>query len=267
MTKLDISLLSGLRQDTLRDFQQQGITTLHQIAAMQPHELCRFKGIKSTAEGFHAQARAWVQQQPIWYNCLPKIALEAGWMFDLETIPQEGNQPWSIGWGTRGTVSIVVVTPTAPRQQLTLPNGQSITLVPDSDTAWQVFAQAVSTDQQPIFHWTSFDAAILRSTAPKVVIQALQNRLCDLHAIFKNSVKLPAESNSLKTVARYFGFQWSGYEDWFAAYRDYQAWLQTRDARKLAAACGYQGDDVLALEIVWQWLNQNAPRDEDNFTI
>ncbi len=123
-SKLDVSLLSGLRSDTRAHFLEAGITTLDQIVALQPEDLCQFRGIKTTAPRIHAHARAWVEQQPIWYNPLPEHCHQEGFMFDLETNPWTG-EPWSLSWswGT-GTVSIALVAPDQKARTLDLPDGQ-----------------------------------------------------------------------------------------------------------------------------------------------
>jgi predicted RecB family nuclease len=260
---LDVSLLSGLRRDTLQDFQAAGVTTLNQLAAMQPHQLRQFRGIKSTAEEFHTLARSWVEKKPIWYNNLPEISFQDGWMFDLETyetVPITSSKVWSIGWGCRGNTSLIIIAPEYEQQQMTLTNAQIVTLVPDEATAWKLFAQALSVDNRPIFHWTHYDATIMRKTAPEDVIQALESRLYDLHRIFKKSVKFPVDGTSLKTVANYLGFAWSEYEDYFQAYMDYRRWLRTGDVKLLTSSCAYQSDDVIALEKVWEWLVTNTPQ-------
>jgi len=257
-SRLDISLLAGLRRDTREHLLAAGITTLEQIVALQPEELARFRGINRTAYRLHAHARAWVEQQPIWYNPLPEHCRQAGFMFDLETDPWTGI-PWSLSWSwTTGTVHIALVAPDYQPCTLHLRDGQSVTVVPHWEDAWRVFAGAVADTPCPVYHWSGFDAGVMRRTAPPEVRQRLDGCMVDLLQAFNHTVRLPVSSSSLKTVAGYLDFRWSAYDSWEQAYHDYQRWLRQQDDYGLAQACTYQRDDVLALGLVWQWLVDNS---------
>ncbi len=258
--RLDLGLLSGLRADTQTALRSAGISDLREIAAMHPDDLRRFKGIKSTADAHHAHARAWVAGAPVWYGDLMSQCLQGGWFFDIETDPRAGTV-WSIGWSAMdGNGSIALVAPHISRpHSLRLPDGHHITLVPDSATAWEVFAAGVAANALPIFHWTGFDAGVMRHSAPEAVRDALDDRLHDLHAAFNRAVKFPVKGSSLKVVAAYLGFAWSVYEAWDAAFNDYNLWLARQDETALARACAYQRDDVDALRVVWRWLVTQPP--------
>jgi predicted RecB family nuclease len=146
-------------------------------------------------------------------------------------------------------------------KRLKLPNGETITLVLDTNSAWRCFAESVSNTKAPIFHWTSYDATHLKKEAPPEVREALLPRLHDLCKSFDSAVKMPIKGKSLKTVGAYLGFAWRGYDDWGAAYVDYQKWLNSHDLNALASACVYQQDDVTAMMVVRRWLVENAPHE------
>lgn len=257
--KKHVSLLSGLRTTTQEDFAEAGIQTLDQIVAMKPEDLRAFRGIKTTAHGFHASARAWVEEKPIWYGPLHSLCREKPIYFDIETIPYK-KPVWSIGWGVEGEPIQVIIVNRVPKVQTRmLHNGTEVTLVPDADSAWRFFAQSISKNDAPIFHWTPFDATNLKTEAPSDVRTQLLPRLHDLSRSFDGTVKLPTRGISLKTVGAYLGFSWRGYDDWFAAYTDYQKFLNHHDFKALASACAYQQDDVSAMMIVRRWLVDNAP--------
>lgn len=253
--RLDVSLLSGLRQDTRKQFQAMGITSLHQIAAMQPDDLRKFKGIKSTATAVHAHARAWVNRQPVWFQPLAAICHKGGWMFDIETDPYSGIV-WCIGWtDDQGSSDIALVAPQVSQpQRYVLHDHHSITLVPDSDSAWEVFAQGIASNQKPVFHWTGFDAGVMNKTAPEHVKAALAHRLVDLHHLVNQSVRFPVKGTSIKVLSGYLDFKYSVYEAWDAALNDYNLWLSRADEAALSRACSYQRDDVLSMVVVWRWL-------------
>ncbi len=259
-SNLDLSLLPRLNSQTRRNLERGGITSLQQLAALSIEELQRFKGIKKTAASHRANARAFVEDRPVWVDQMPDILHQGGWMFDLETaaLPGGDGSPWSLGWcDEEGKSQIAIVAPTQQHQRVTLnPIGELIT-VRDYDEAWHVFHESVGVDEKPIYHWSGFDAGVMRATAPTPVKNALLGRMHDLHSTFVNTVRLPVRSYSIKKVAAYFGFSWSGYEEWWAAETDYRKWLISGEVQHITQACQYQRDDVLALAVVWKWLIEN----------
>jgi predicted RecB family nuclease len=255
--KLHVSILPGLSKQAKLHLQQSGVTTLDQIVAMPPEALTRFKGIKTSAPAVHAQARAFVENQPVWYQALPQLCQQHGVMFDLET-DLYTQLPWSWGWvDTHNVPHVLIVAEGRKTQTVTLADGRQITTAADKDVAWHLFAEAVGDGDCPIYHWTGFDAGVLRATAPWSVRETLEARMHDLHRSFKQSVKFPVDGNSLKVVARYLNFHWAEYDAWDAAYWDYQRWLRQGDVEALARSCNYQQADVEALVVVWTWLKQN----------
>jgi predicted RecB family nuclease len=257
----DINLLYGVARKTRDHMRLAGLVTLAHVAAATPEELQRVKGIGPvTAPAIRANAQAWLENRPIWYNPLPDACHRDGWMFDLETYERAGRViPWCMGWcDVHGTTGIALVAPVQEPEPLILPGGQVITLVPDSDAAWETFAAAVPGDQ-PVYHWTGYDMGILRATAPLDVRAQLGPCFTDLHAVFKRAVSLPLGSTSIKAISVYLGFPWMGYTDWFAAYLDYCYWLDEGNLSALARACAYQRADVQSMAWVWRWLVANRP--------
>jgi predicted RecB family nuclease len=256
-----IDRLYGVSWKTREQMRQAGIVTLRHVAAATPEALQRVKGIGPiTAPAIRANAQAWLENRPVWYNPLPEMCHRGGMMFDLETCERAGRIiPWCMGWcDEQGNAGIALVAPVQEPEPLLLPGGQVITLVPDSDSAWETFAEAMP-GGCPIYHWTGYDAGILRGTAPRAVRAQLEPRFHDLHATFKRAVSLPLGSTSIKAVASYLGFAWTGYTDWFAAYLDYRYWLDENNLEAITRACTYQRADVQSLAWVWRWLVANRP--------
>lgn len=257
---LDLSLLPRLTSQTKKQLQRGGINTLQELAALSVEELQRFKGIKKTAASHLANARAYVEDRPVWVSQMPDLLHGGGWMFDLETaaLPGGDGMPWSLGWSDEhGTSQIAIVAPGQPHQRVHLPPIGELITVKDKDEAWEVFYESVSANDKPIYHWSGFDAGVMKATAPDFVKHALLWRMHDLHNTFVNTVRLPLRSYSIKKVAAYFGFHYSGYEEWWAAETDYRRWLVSGEVEHITRACGYQRDDVLALAIIWKWLIEN----------
>jgi uncharacterized protein len=258
-----LDLLYSVSRTTRDGLAAAGLARLADIAACAPEDLLAVRGIgPASAPRLRANAQAWVEGRPVWYGALPADLRQGGWMFDLETCEARGKTvPWCMGWcDTAGETQIALVAPVQLPEPLTLPDGQSITLVPDSDTAWEVLAGAMAAQAGPICHWTGYDAGILRGSAPAAALARLEPRMFDLHAAFKRAVSLPLPSTSIKAVAAYLGFVWPENPDWFAAYLDYQFWLESGDEAALARACAYQRADVQSMAWVWRWLVANDPQ-------
>ncbi len=264
-----IDLLYRVSSRTRANMQQAGITTLAHVAALAPADLQRIKGIGPlTAPVIHANARAWLEERPVNHRPLPAACYRPGWMFDLETLEVNGRTvPWCMGWcDTGGATQIALVAPVQVPEPLALPDGQVITLVPDSDSAWEVLAASVTRhagDDSPVYHWSGYDVGMLRTTAPLDIRQQLEPRFHDLHATITRAISFPLRSTSIKVISAYLGFPWPGYNDWFAAYLDYKYWLDGGGLDVLARACMYQRADVQSLAWVWRWLVESHPSQDE----
>jgi predicted RecB family nuclease len=251
-----LRLLNGIQSRTIKDMRQKGIRTLNQLVKMEPDDLKQFYGIKSKAHRLHAQARAWVGQEPIRCGEIPEVCQREAWYFDIETVvggPDEG-QIWSIGWSQQNrNTHAVMIDPQmhTPRQRLT--HGHQIHYAPDFRAGWEKFAAVVSQDDGPLFHWSGYDASNMRTFVPDIYEQ-LKPRLFDLSRIFSQTVQIPRKGVSLKVVAPYLGFKWSAYDNWYLAWSDYKDWLGSRDDIKLTQLSHYQADDVLAMIVIRDWL-------------
>lgn len=248
---LPVSLLSGLSQQAKDQLRASGITSLSQIAEMQPDDLKRVRGIKTTAPAVHAQARAHVEKRAVWFEPLPEACFQSGIMFDLETDPYT-QKPWSWGWcDADGNTQVIL---TAHRAE-TVPLGDNrvIYTVRDTDAAWRLFSE-LNPDAGKIYHWTGYDSGVMRANAPYDVKARLDARMYDLHRVYKRCVRFPVNGASLKVVAPYLGFKWAEYDAWDAAYNDYRRWLSSGDLDALRRSCNYQQADVQALAVVWNWL-------------
>ncbi len=253
---LSISLLNRISSKTLEDMRQKGFQSLKQLVMLTPDELMQFHGIKTTASRYHAQTRAWVENQPIWYGEVPDNCYLDAWFFDIETNPSTG-AVWSIGWSkSNGQTEAILVAPKKQGVTHTLPDGHLIHYVQDANAAWELFHEAISVDDMPIFHWSGFDATNMSKFAPHIY-QVLQPRLFDLCKIFSEAVQIPEKGVSLKVVAPYLGFQWRAYADWAQAWMDYLDWLKSQDETRLLKLSQYQTDDVLAMIVVNEWLIQH----------
>jgi predicted RecB family nuclease len=252
-----IDLLYAVSHVTRRNMRAAGFNTLAAVVACSPEDLQQVKGIgPATAPVIHANARAWLENRPVLFNPLAELCQQPGWMFDLETREMGGKTvPWSLGWcDTEGNTHVTLVAPVQMPETRTLPDGQSITLAPDSDAAWDVMADTLAGDDCPIYHWTGYDSAILHGSASGRVRAALGPRMHDLHATVRRTASFPLNSTSIKPISAYLGYPWPGYNHWLAAYLDYLDWLERGTIESLMRACMYQRADVQSMAWVWRWL-------------
>lgn len=255
----ELARISGLRRDSREALHAAGIHTLEQLAALPDDALRQIRGIKSTAPSIRAAAESLVRNAPVWHGPLVPQCRLAGVMFDCETNPSNG-QPWSLGWlDCDGEPHVALVGRGAHRR---LPDGTHVHIAPHADDAWHIMADALAGADTPIFHWTGYDAGVLRATAPAAVRQTLEPRFFDLHRAFSRAVRFPVDGTSLKRVSAFLGFSYGAYESWFAAWEDYRHWLRSGSDDALVRSMRYQMDDVIALNLVWQWLSTAITPDE-----
>ena len=257
LRKNSVELLWNLRKNSRQDLREKGIFTMEQFLELSLEEMCKIKGIKKTANRYKAQAEAYVNQCPVQYDEIPPVLRQKGIMFDLETEihPEAGFYSWCMGWSDcEGNSKIAIVNGQKAQEIHSLDRKTEIYVVASPEAAWWCFYEDVAPLEQPIFHWTGYDAGVMRQTAPETVRETLLPRMHDLAGSFIKSVQLPIQSYSIKEVARYFGFDWQEYDNWQQALWDYKSWMRTGDKRYLEKASRYQRDDVLSMLTVWAWI-------------
>lgn len=255
----DIALLPGLKRETWQALRAEGIGTWDELAAQPLKTLQRLRGLgRASAETLRAHAQAFAADSPRWLNPLPPELRAPGLMLDLETRLDNG-APWCFGWlGPDGVFAAAVVDAYCDPGPLALPGGAAITIVPDSDSGWRLFAAAAARQPGLICHWSAFERTVLKATAPADVSAALLDRLHDLHRTFRQTCALPVRGTSIKVVAGYLGLRWPEGTSALSAWGDYQAWLLDGDGARLARAAAYNRVDVEALAAIQAWLAASA---------
>ena len=131
----------------------------------------------------------------------------------------------------------------------------------DEGIIWQQFLNLVIRySDAPIFHFSEYEVDAIKRLAklygtPKTEIKTLLSRFVDLHQIVTESIVLPVESYSLKSLANWIGFEWreqgaSG--DQCVCW--YDRWLKTSDRSSLASILRYNEDDCRATYYLKDWL-------------
>ena len=136
----------------------------------------------------------------------------------------------------------------------------------EEELIWQQFLEFVELyPQAPIFHFSEYEVETLKRLATLYQtssdrLEALINRLVDLHKQVITSVIFPVESYSLKSLANWLGFQWrdqgiSG--DQCICW--YDEWLENGDESIKEAIFRYNEDDCRATFVLKDWLVDFLP--------
>lgn len=257
----DLALLPSLAYETWTHMRADGLRTLTDVAAEPVDRLQRFRKIGPvTAREYNGWARARLSgaPQPIQLPA-PDVHLP-GLYLDIETslFDWENGVPWSFGWcDADGRYTNLITAPVHEVETLILPDGQPILLIPDHRDGWRRVADAAAAVEGYVFHWSGYEAGVLKATSEGETIARLYPRLHDLLATFKRTWIFPIANRSIKTVAAYLGYRYPEGSHYAQAWNDYRLWRDRGDVEALARAIAYQRADVEAVWLVWRWLGEH----------
>ncbi len=249
--------LHGISRQTLQHFDQMGISSLEEIAAMTPQQLIRFKGIgRVKSVRIRAHAEALLTGEAVWHASVPDLCRLPGLMLDIETEFDPG-KPWSFGWQKLGEpVRISVVSGDETPRTIRLPDGNEIIFLKDAEAAWELIAEEAASVPGPIYHWSKYEVGVLRQSASPRLIERLEPRLHDLLETYQGTVTLPVTSFSIKSIGAHLGQVWPPGEDAMAAWMAYLRWRERGDHQLLVNPCAYLRADVAGLMLAWQWISR-----------
>ena len=249
-----LSLIPGITPKRYQCLKDMGIDNLAALADTSEADLNEAIG-DDVGSQLKQQVEAILQQQAIvksnydltTKNLIPTATIEL--YFDIEAEPERGID-YLLG--------IVVV----DRANNTEKFYAFLAEKPeDEGVIWQQFLDFVSLyPTAPIFHYSEYEVDTIKRLAklyntPKTVTQALLSCLVDLHQLVIESVVLPVESYSLKSLANWIGFYWR--EDKASGDQCvcwYDRWLTTGDRFWLNAILSYNEDDCRATFYLKNWL-------------
>ncbi len=131
----------------------------------------------------------------------------------------------------------------------------------DEPLIWSQFLDLVNNyPKAPIFHYSNYEQQAIKRLAklyktPTIEIKNILYRCIDLHQQTVDSVVLPIENYSLKSVANWLGFTWKIPEargDQSVCW--YDQWLKTGDYTLLENILSYNQDDCWATYYLKEWL-------------
>lgn len=112
----------------------------------------------------------------------------------------------------------------------------------------------------PIYHYCPYEPSRFSSLVNRwsdlgTVYRKIKTRFVDVYQILVKHIALPLFTYSLKSVARFLGYQWRTNLDGLRASRYYQLWLSTHDQEYLDILLKYNEDDTRATKLVVEKLN------------
>jgi predicted RecB family nuclease len=249
-----LSLIPGITPKRYQQLKEMGIANLATLATTSATELNNAIG-NDVGSQLKQQVDAILQRRAIVKsnydltakNLIPTADIEL--YFDIEAEPERGID-YLLG--------IVVVDRTHQTEtfQAFLAERPE-----DEEKIWQEFVKFVSLyPAAPIFHYSEYEAETIARLArlystPDNFTQALLFRLVDIHQRVIDSVVLPVESYSLKSLGNWIGFYWrdeTASGDLCVCW--YDRWLSTGDRLWLEAILDYNEDDCRATFYLKNWL-------------
>ncbi len=243
----DASLISGIRRTVWKQLRAKGYRTFHDVAKLSPGELVVYKGVgEKTADKLINHARALSTGQPVVFARpdLPEPT-DPEIYFDVESVPSE-NCFYLMGLLVRRGDNLTFEYDLAehPRDQAVM---------------WEQFLQRIDRIGGWVYHYGAYEQMAINSLMARFGEDPraldLLDRLVDLRKVIQDSVTLPLKGYSLKDIAPWLGFEWSGVTQHADdSMLEYLHWLETGDRTHLDNILVYNRDDVKATRVVRDWL-------------
>ncbi len=249
-----LSLVHGLNRRQVALLEHQGVRTIGELARLDCEPVAAWLEVpRSQAESLVLQSRALQSDAAVWRHTpsLPEASSEI--FFDIEGDPDHDvfylfGVLVRDGAGERHC-SFLAETPA------------------DEDKAFLACLEYLECHPEaPVYHYHDFEPLALRRLAARhgvssSRVEALRPRLRDLSRDLETCCRLPVASYSLKSIARYLGFEWTRQDSsavqavvWFSS------WLASGDRSLLERAVEYNADDCRATRVLKDWL-ATGPRE------
>lgn len=226
-----LTFLHGVKGKTLEKLNSYGINTLKDVINMSPivEQLIG----KEKTKRLIVQAQSILENRPILIRPVPKIS--EGLYLDIESYtPINFDYLFGI-----------------------LDDGVYIPfLASDPSSESNVFKEVVkyiSKTNKPVYHFHNYEINRFKKLARKYNVELSKsffNRFVDVYKLYIDHVALPVPSYSLKSIARYFGFNWRTQLNGQLVVHSYAEYLATGDERILQEILTYNEDDVRATEFI-----------------
>jgi predicted RecB family nuclease len=271
----EVSGIGGKRREMLLE---QGITSLPQLAASDPHQLADALAVhgdqhRDSAAALVAQARVQASGSPERLMAdgpgaahpLPELAAAPGvLLYDIESDP-DARDDFLHGF-------VIVPRPADgpwPAQPDPAWRYQPLLALQEHGEArlWRRLQALLNRyPDWPLLHYGETEAISLvrlaqRQGAREAELTRLRARLVDVHARLRRSWRLPVNSYGLKAVASWLGFRWSqSGVDGARCLLWWRQWRRDGGPARLERIFLYNRDDNLATWAVLSWLLQGEKR-------
>lgn len=243
----DVSLITGMRRGVWEQLHAEGLGTLEAVSQAGEDRLIAFRGMGAkTAAKTIRQARALVEGRALRFGepNLPEPG-DGEAFFDIESYPP-ADLHYLFGLLVRRGGQAVY--------EYDLAEGPG-----EEGAAWDRFLGRIDTLDGPVYHYGRYERTTVRALAdrhgddPRAA--RLLDRLIDLRTALTGCAALPVRGYSLKQVAPWLGFAWTGAtqaaDDSMVAY---DRWLRTGNRDYINGLLAYNEDDVRATRAVRDWL-------------
>ncbi len=242
----DVSLIPGLKRAVWEELHTRGLGTLAVTAAAPREALLNIKGVgEKTADTLIRQARALATGQAIRLRAPALRLVDPVVFFDVESVPGE---------------NIIYLMGTLIRcDGVTAFDYDLAKSFAEEGAMWRSFLARMEAVEAPVYHYSHYERTAIKRLVEQhgeaQRAEALLSRMIDLEKMLKDCVVLPLRSYSLKEVAPWLGFSWSG-ETQAAddSMLEYIYWLGDGDPAHLDRILRYNQDDCLATAVVHDWL-------------
>jgi uncharacterized protein len=245
-----LSMVFGLSREQVTALEKHGVHDYHQLARQSPSRLGAWMRCgEAKAREYLAQAQALSGEEVVWRTDPGLPDSDAEIFFDVEGDPE------------RGVLYLfgVLVRERRRGREIYMPF-----LAERPEQEAKAFLDCIAFLEKwpkaPIYHYHHYERTVLerlveRQGADPLRVERLIQRLCDLSQLVNDTCYLPIRSYSLKSVARYLGFEWTSSKSsavqsvvWFTS------WQRTGERAYLDRAIEYNADDCRATRVLKDWL-------------
>ena len=262
----DISLINGLGIEKKKQFHELGLKTIDDLISCTESDLLKIKGVgKKTAQNYMVSAKALTSDKVIRKTTekiiLPKreteifLDLEGLDIFNALTNEEDAQTDYLIGVLVRNNK-----------------NEEYIPFVAHDSNKEEVmlrdFLKFIKKQKNyVIYHWHHYEKTHLSKMMekynidPKIINLVLsKDVLFDLHKISTNMFAFPVPNTSIKSIAKWMGFEWKHKQEVNAlnSISLYHQYIQKPNSNKdkLDLILDYNRDDCKATAIIKDWLVQ-----------
>ncbi len=242
----DVSLIPGMLRSVWEELHRRGLGRLGALAEADEHSILDIHGVGAKrAASYLAHARAMVEGRaiPIGRARLPDAEPEV--FFDAESVPM-ADTIYLFGALIRQGDQVRFEHSLAERPE-------------DEPLMWEQFLALMDRLGGVAYHYGQYERTAIDHLQAKYGedprAAALLDRMVDLEKAVKRSMVLPLTGYSLKSVAPWLGFTWTGdINRGDDSMVEYYRWLESGDRAHLEQIVRYNEDDCRATMHIKDWL-------------